>query len=190
VARADWWRALIVLAYMTGWRIGQILSLKWADVDLDAETALSRADENKGKRDVLLPLHSVVVEHLKRIQTFGQTHVFAWDANRRRLWEQFAKIQGAARLPGDQPIPKGGKGGRCYGFHDLRRGFATQNAAGMDLFQLQALMQHKNLETTKLYVNMANRFAKAVEGLYVPNVSRIVASSDDQDGRPTISPAV
>jgi integrase len=86
--------------------------------------------------------------------------------------------------------PEGGKGGRCYGFHDLRRGFATQNAAGMDLFQLQALMQHKNLETTKLYVNMANRFTKAVEGLYVPNVSRIVASSDDQDGRPTISPAV
>jgi hypothetical protein len=42
----------------------------------------------------------------------------------------------------------------------------------MDLFQLQALMQHKSLSTTKLYVNMANRLTSAVSGLYVPDVAR------------------
>jgi integrase len=171
VAPADWWRALLILAYMTGWRIGQILSLRWADIDLEAGTALSRADDNKGKRDCLIPLHSLVVEHLKRIETFGP-HVFQWDTNRRALWIHFAMIQAAAKTHDNKPLPKAGKGGRCYGFHDLRRGFATMNAEGMDLFQLQGLMQHKSLSTTKLYVNMANRLTGAVQGLYVPDVGR------------------
>jgi|HubBroStandDraft_6_1064221.scaffolds.fasta_scaffold459869_2 hypothetical protein len=51
-----------------------------------------------------------------------------------------------------------------------RRRFATQNAAGMDLLQLQGLM------TTKLYVNMPNRLTKAVKGLYVPDVSKRVSA--------------
>jgi integrase len=32
---ADWWRGLFVMAYMTGWRIGQLMALRWADVDLE-----------------------------------------------------------------------------------------------------------------------------------------------------------
>ena len=71
---------------------------------------------------------------------------FPWDTNRRTIWDQFGKIQEGAKLADGKPLPRGGKGGYRYGFHDLRRGFATQNAAGMDLFQLQALMQHKSLQ--------------------------------------------
>ncbi len=69
------------------------------------------------------------------------------------------------------PMPQCGKEG-WYGFHDLRRGFATENATAMDLFELQALMQHKSLETTRGYVSMTNRLNTAVEGLYVPDVLR------------------
>ncbi len=182
VAAGDWWRALIVFAYMSGWRVGQLLALKWSDVDLDAGTAISQAEHNKGKRDCFIPLHKIVVEHLRKIQTFGQTHVFAWDTNRRALWDCFAAIQQAAKLPDGKPMPKGGKGGHWYGFHDLRRGFATMNAGSMDLFQLQALMQHKTLTTTKLYVNMANRLTKAVEGLYIPDVGKRVSTPQSRTG--------
>ncbi|HEV8066220.1 MAG TPA: tyrosine-type recombinase/integrase [Planctomycetaceae bacterium] len=181
VAPADWWRGLLMFGYMTGWRIGQILALKWADVDLKAKTALSRAEDNKGKRDCRIPLHDVVVEHLKRMEggrlaSGPSPRVFGWDANRRALWTDFAKIQEAAKLADGTPLPKEGKAARWYGFHDLRRGFATLNAGEMDLFQLQALMQHKSLATTQLYVNMANRLAGAVKGLYVPDVARKAAN--------------
>ena len=47
-----------------------------------------------------------------------------------------------------------------------------RNADSMDLFQLQSLMQHKSLETTRLYVNMANRLKQAVDNLKVPEVLR------------------
>lgn len=70
-------------------------------------------------------------------------------------------------------MPKGGKRGDWYGFHDLRRGFATMNAGSMDLFELQGLMQHKTLETTRKYVNMAKRYNETVKNLFVPQNLRI-----------------
>ena len=73
----------------------------------------------------------------------------------------------------DSPMPKGGKNGGWYGFLDLRRGFATANAASMNLFELQGLMQHKSLETTKGYVSMAGQLNKAVQMLFVPTLPRV-----------------
>ncbi len=70
VTPADWWRALLVTAYMTGWRIGDIIALRRENLDLDAGTALTCWDDNKGKRDALVKLHPVVIEHLRRVPTF------------------------------------------------------------------------------------------------------------------------
>ena len=178
VMPCDWWRGLLTTGYMTGWRIGQLLALAWDDIDLDGATALSQAEDNKGKRDAKIPLHPVVVEHLRKLAGSFDTHVFPWNLHERTLWVQFNRIQANAKVVGpegkEKPMPKCGKEG-WYGFHDLRRGFATENAAGMNLFELQTLMQHKSLETTKLYVSMVGRLNKAVDGLYVPEVLKSAA---------------
>ena len=68
---ADWWRGLLMTAYMTGWRIGSLLALRWEDVEPGRGTALSRAADNKGRRDQFIPLHPVVIEHLTRLQSFS-----------------------------------------------------------------------------------------------------------------------
>jgi integrase len=161
MAVADWWRALIIFAFMTGRRIGSILALKREDVDLAAGTALSRAADNKGKRDQLVPLHPVVVEHLRKVVNFGPTVFPPWD--RRRIFEEFARIQAAAG------IKLSGKG--HYGFHDLRRAFATMNADKLTPDALQALMQHKDYQTTQRYINMARQLNPAVGNLYVPDLT-------------------
>ena len=49
----DWWRALLTFTYMTGWRIGEPLALKRDDLDMENGTAITRAKDNKGKRDDL-----------------------------------------------------------------------------------------------------------------------------------------
>ena len=67
-------------------------------------------------------------------------------------------------------MPKDGKGGKRVGLHDLRQGFATLNA-GIDVFRLPALMQHKSLEITNLYVNMARSLHTTVDGPFVPNIT-------------------
>jgi integrase len=160
-APADWWRCLLMTAYMTGWRIGQILALRRQDVDLDAGRALSRAADNKGKRDQLLPLHPVVIEHMRRLASFEGT-VLPWDRNRRRLFEEFDALQKAAGVapPGKDR----------YGFHDLRRAFATMNADRLTADALQALMQHKDYQTTQKYINLARQLNPAVGNLFVPEV--------------------
>lgn len=172
---AVWWRGLLVTAYMTGWRIGQLKSLKWTDVDLEAGTAVTRADAvgNKGKREERIPLHPLVLEHLRQLAGSFDTHVFPWTENARNLWPEFQRIQAAAKLPDGKPMPQAGKHGGWYGFHDARRGFATMNAASMDLFELQGLMQHKTLETTREYVNMAKRYNETVKNLFVPQNLRV-----------------
>ncbi len=159
---------------MTGWRIGQILERRWQDIDLEAGTALSLAEHNKGRRDERIPLHPAIVEHLHQLEGSFASHVFPWNHHERTLWAHFDEIQSNAKLDDGTedgcPMPKCGKEG-WYGFHDLRRGFATENwNEDMDLFQLQALMQHKSLETTKGYVSMAGKLKRTVDGLNVPDV--------------------
>ena len=64
-----------------------------------------------------------------------------------------------------------------YGFHDLRRAFATVNAETLSADALQALMRHKSYQTTRRYINMAQQISRSVEHLYVPEILR--TSPDD-----------
>src|SRR5262245_49604062 len=57
-----------------------------------------------------------------------------------------------------------------YGFHDLRRAFATQNAPVLSADALQKLMRHKSYLTTQRYINMAGQLNAAVDLLHVPDV--------------------
>jgi integrase len=173
IAAADWWRGLIVFGYMTGWRISELLALRRADLDLDAGTALTRAEDNKGGRDDRVKLHSVVIDHLKKLAGFDP-HVFQWNHDRRMLDDEFDRVQAAAgiHLPCHREHTHTAA---ChfYGFHDLRRAFATQNAPRLTADALQKLMRHKSYLTTQRYINMASQLDEAVDVLHVPEVLRV-----------------
>ncbi len=160
---AEWWQGLLIAAYMTGWRIGSLLALRWQHVDLEAGTAISLAADNKGKRDQKIPLHPVVIEHLRKLKSFSPL-VFPWNHARRGLYGEFQAIQRAAEMRLTGPKPH-------YGFHDLRRAFATMNADKLTPDALQVLMQHKDYQTTQRYINMARQLNPAVADLFVPNTA-------------------
>lgn len=169
---ADWWRALLTFAYMTGWRISEILALRKDDIDWTAGTALTRAEDNKGDRDDLVPLQPVVLDHLKIVIGFGAM-AFTWNQDLKQLWKQFHAIQAAAGIK----LTCGGKhehSAAChaYGFHDLRRAFATLNAERLTGDALQALMRHKSYQTTQRYIAVARQLNRAVDDLFVPEVLR------------------
>lgn len=160
----DWWRGLLVTAFMTGWRIGALLALRREDVDLEAGTAFSRAEDTKGKRDQLVPLHPIVVEHLRKLPGFSSTF-FPWPGSPSLLREVFGEIQQAA---GVRPVGTKAR----YTFHDLRRGFASMNADKVTPDVLQTLMQHKSYTTTQRYIALARQLQPAVQGLFVPQSTR------------------
>jgi integrase len=57
-----------------------------------------------------------------------------------------------------------------YGFHHLRRAFATVNGDRLSADSLQTLMRHKSYTTTQRYINLARQMDAAVDGLHVPDV--------------------
>jgi integrase len=153
-----WWRAFIVTMYMTGWRVSEVLSLRWEHVDFEKGTIFSPAEEQKGRRDEEIPLHNLIVERLETIKGDREL-IFPIKTDCRRLYDEFQKIQDAAEVKSKDGY---------YAFHDLRRGFATENADSMDLFELQKLMKHRSLGTTQKYAAMAHRLRKPVDNLKVP----------------------
>ena len=162
-------------AQLIGWRIGEALALRCDDLDLEAGSALTRADQNKGKRDELTLLHSLVVEHLEKVRGFDPS-VFPWPHHRKDLWLEFHAIQKAAGI--DLPCrEEHDHTDAChrYGFHDLRRAFATANATNMTSDALQTLMRHRSYSTTKKYIAMAEQLKPAVENLHVPSLKKAVA---------------
>lgn len=167
---ADWWRALLVMGYMTGWRISDMMGLRREDLDLDEGFAITRAEDNKGKRDEKVKLHPVVIEHLRKVVSFDP-RVFAWNHNRRTLHATLMRLQKAAgiHLPCSEDHEHTDYC-HVYGFHDLRRAFATMNADKLTADALQALMRHKSYQTTQVYINMARQMDAAVASLHVPEV--------------------
>jgi integrase len=137
-----------------------------------AVTTRERLQDYKGKRDSLVKLHAVVVEHLRKLAGFDP-HVFPWNHNERTLYAEFARIQDAdsihlpCRVRGQHQHTR-----HChvYGFHDLRRAFATMNADKLTPDALQALMRHKSYQTTQKYINMSRQMDAAVASLHVPGM--------------------
>ncbi len=167
---AAWWRALLVFAYMTGWRISELLALRRDDLDLDAGYALTLGEDNKGGRDDRVKLHPVVVEHLRALAAFDP-YVFPWPLNRRTLDKALVRLQKAAgiHLP-CRDEHEHTDACHAYGFHDFRRAFATMNADKLSADALQTLMRHKSYQTTQIYINMARQMDAAVASLHVPDV--------------------
>lgn len=165
-APADWWRGVLVIAMMTGWRIAQILSLRWDHVDLEGGYLFAAAQYTKGRRDVRIELHQLAKDHLIRLKDRSfDPHVFPWPMNRRTLWTHFQRIQ---KVAGVKPA----KWMRIehYGFHDLRRAFGTLNAERLTADALQQMMQHRSYVTTQRYINMAKQMKSAVDNLFVPPI--------------------
>lgn len=135
-----------------------------------AGIAITRADVNKAKRDDKVKLHAVVVEHLKALASFDP-HVFPWNYDNRTLYAEFARIQEAAGI--HVPCHREHKHTRycyLYGFHDLRRAFATMNADKLSADTLQSLMRHESYLTTQKYINLARQMDEAVNVLHVPEI--------------------
>lgn len=166
----DWWRGLLTLLYMTGWRIGEALALEWADVDMVTGVALTRAESNKGRKDSLIALHPVCLEHLQPLKGFAEL-VFPWKHSRRRLQDTLDAIQAEAgiRIPCNIRTPHVcSEACTRYSFHDLRRAFATNNVSRLPAEILQRLMRHSSYQTTQRYIKLAKELQPTLSDVFVP----------------------
>ncbi|MBI4748629.1 MAG: site-specific integrase [Acidobacteria bacterium] len=136
-------RPLIIAALDTGCREGELLRLKWADIDFETRTIRVLAQNSKTLRARQVPISTRLIAELEQLHqeaadkqnglVFGRTsHVkWAWD-----------KVRQAAGLPDLR-------------FHDLRHVAATRLAqGGLHPFQVAAILGHTDPKTTYRYFNL------------------------------------
>jgi integrase len=140
--------ALVVkFALYTGFRLDEIIGLKWQDVDMDKRFV--RLSDPKGN-PVTLPVCNEALEILLEADKLkpisGCAWVFPNNKGERRV--SFGKIW--SRIKKASKIPEG------FRFHGLRHNFASQLASSgeVDLYTLQKLLNHQTPEMTQRYAHL------------------------------------
>ena len=124
IRKSDWWRAMVVVAFTSGARIGAIRSLAWSDVDLPNRLVRFRPETAKTSQEQIQRLHQQAAEALMAIAKPTRLLVFPWPWRRRRkLWEDWKSILVSAGLPRD----------RYHAFHSLRKSCFTHTALHSDV---------------------------------------------------------
>jgi integrase len=135
---------IVCLLMLTGARKGEVLSMRFDNLDLDRGIWSKPGSTTKQKTDHIVPLSAPVIQLLKGIKTRGE-YVFPGDAESGHV----ADIQKAwVRLCASTGI----SGVRI---HDLRHSFASQLVnSGASLQLIGALLGHSNPITTARYSHL------------------------------------
>lgn len=152
----------LALAYATGLRVSEVVSLKVGDIDSQRMTL--RVEQGKGQKDRYAMLSPVLLERL-------------------RVWWRVARAQGKMLdggwlFPGQNPIrhlsarqldraihAAADEAGieKHLSMHSLRHAFATHLLEQkVDIRLIQVLLGHKKLETTALYAQVATDILRQV----------------------------
>jgi integrase len=146
--RSAWPRmySLVLLAVTTGARRGELLSLTWADVDL--QRAIAHLEHTKNDHPRVLPLIPAVVEELRR---------FACERLEARVFPgrgSAGLFRAAAFESSWQTALKEAKI-RNFRFHDLRHTCASYLAQnGASLLEIADVMGHRQLAMVKRYAHL------------------------------------
>lgn len=143
----DWQTVGVMrLALLTGMRRGEILKLRWEDIDL--VRGFISLKNPKGGRGEVLPISGAAQDVIKRLPKTEYQYLFAGKggAMRKDLNRGVKRISEAAKLPeGFRPI------------HGLRHQFASTLAgSGVDLYTVQRLLTHKDAATTQRYAHLTD----------------------------------
>lgn len=149
-------RVMILLAAFAGLRVHEIAQVRGEDVDPDARTIRV---QGKGGKVVILPLHERLVEAAQSMPRKG----WWFPGNCRRPGEPIRRrgVTDVISLAMARAAIQGGTA------HRLRHWYGTKLVSGgTDLRTAQTLLRHSNLNTTALYVAVADpKRLEAIERL-------------------------
>ena len=134
-------RPILIIAYNTGMRHGEILKLKWSHVDLKASfIRLTKADTKEGKAKSV-PLNKYVVQPLSEIspvQRLSSEYVFTRNGKTIRDMTDYMRF-----LCKRAGVPYGSKVQEGITFHDFRRTAKTfMLKAGVDKVYRDKILGH------------------------------------------------
>jgi integrase len=170
-AASPWLQRLIVGALETAMRRGELLNLRWQDVDLTRGELKVRAETSKSRRTRILPISSRLAAVLEMASTDPAGHEFGplgfvfGDAVGRKIdapkksWET-AVLKAHGHAPewiGSRLSPASRARLRAIDlhFHDLRHEAGSRFIeAGWPVHHVQEMLGHADLKQTSTYLNV------------------------------------
>ncbi len=147
VAFADYLQPMVLLSLNTGLRRGEILQLRWADVDLLRRELIVRGDNAKSGKTRHIPLNNEALTTLQQWRSDSRSTewVFAGKDDK-RMWAVKASWK---RVLLSAAIVD-------FRWHDLRHHFASRLVMnGVDLNTVRELLGHSDLSMTLRYAHLS-----------------------------------
>ena len=162
-------RALIELLYATGMRVSELVSLRPADVNLEASYLTCTG---KGDKQRVVPIGDQAADWVRRYVREGRQTLLG----RRTSPRLFVNARGGG--PGLTRVgfwkilkiyAKKASLSRSLSPHTLRHSFATHLLErGADLRAIQMMLGHADLSTTQIYTHVLEQRMRAVYDRYHP----------------------
>jgi integrase len=150
--RESWFRDVVLFAVLTGLRRGEILNLKWSNVDLSrklVQVETSATFKTKAGRRRTIPLSEAAFALLSA--RFGKSpSEFVFTLNDRPIFEDWVTHLFK------RYVRKLSLSNSRIRFHSLRHTFASWLVqSGVPIFQVKALLGHRNVRTTESYSHLS-----------------------------------
>ncbi len=142
-------KAIIIVALNTGMRKGEILGLKWQNIDFRRELIYLLDTKNKENREV--PMNEMTKEALFKTKRRGNSPYVFGSENGKRFRDVRKSFFTAMRKSGIIN----------FRFHDLRHSVASHLAmSGVDLNTIREILGHKSLRMTIRYAHLSTQHKK------------------------------
>lgn len=136
-------KPIIITALHTGLRRGNILNLKWSDIDFDYNFIEILKQDNKGHKSIKIPLSDKLLEVLNSIPKTSE-YVFINPQTGEPYNEITKSFNNACKKANIEN----------FRFHDLRHTVATRLVErGVDIRTVQEIMAHSSIVTTQRYMH-------------------------------------
>jgi integrase len=138
-----WLQPIMIVAYDSGMRRGEIAQLRWSMIDMKARVIKLASTDTKTDEKRLVPLTDRLIQMLHTTPRHVSGYVFVTRNGRpyhpTKISAAFKKACGKAGL-------------RDVAFHDCRHSFCTNmRRAGVDTLTTMAISGHKSIEVFKRY---------------------------------------
>lgn len=141
----DWMRHLVIFALATGMRQGEILSLRWSNVNLGARMCWINAEDAKSGHGRAVPLNDEAILLLESLKDDHPEFVFTRQGHGIDYMDDKMFKRDCRRA-----------GIKEFRFHDLRHTWASWHAqAGTPLTKLQALGGWRTIQMVMRYAHLS-----------------------------------
>jgi integrase len=182
---APHFKPVLKIALITGMRQGEILNMKWKDINFRLGTIHIPEENSKTKKERFIPIDSILFNTLDSIDKKGE-YVFMNDANTGHMKDIRGAFASACERAG---IPSGREDGLT--FHDCRHLAAYRLVKLTDIVTASKILGHSDVKMTMRYVHPTEKdkreaIEKAAENLtptrqYPVNEFSTGTKTDDKD---------